>query len=1113
MNWNNINLKQKIRVGFGISFLVLLLSAILSFYSIKELITQSEWVNHTNAVIIGLENLFSTIRDSEAHQRGYLLTKQEYYLENYKGSFESSIKSINELRELTRDNMQQQVNLDSLEDLVKKRYTRLDAIIDLYKLNNYNIHPDSLMKGRIVMENIKQVITRMNKEENKLFLRRKSEAQKYSNSSPTIILLSSLFAVTLSLLSFFFIDRDIQTREIIQNDLDDKNYHLTGIDLLNSLLRGENNMERAGSKILQHLCNYTNSRAGLIYLINEEGVYHLTGNYSVTLTHDLISKFNSGEGILGLAAKDKNVLTIENIAPHQINIKSGLVTSQPLHLIIVPFHSGEETVAVVELLSEKKLSEREIQYLQNLSGIVTVLLNNIAAEQKTLELLSETQSQAEELEAQQEEMRQLNDELREQRDRLQASEEELRASEEELQEKNAELEIQYQTLKEKNQVLEEARQAIQLKIQQVETVSKYKTDFLSNMSHELRTPLNSILILSSLLKENKNKRLTEKEVEQAAVIERSGQDLLKLINEILDLSKIESGKIQLEITEFSPSELNLQREFEEIAKERNIEFILNIQPDFPAKIATDRFRVQQILRNLLSNAFKFTPASGTVTLEIGLSQDNEAQFKVIDTGIGIDDDKKLIIFEAFQQADPSTTRKFGGTGLGLTISRDLAKLLGGEISLTSQKGKGSTFTLTLPLSFHKEKAPTVPTLKSDDRLPADVSEKVAAIHTTGEGSNKILIVEDDFYFANILKDFARQRGYETIITASGKEAIQLASEHVPSAILLDVQLPDLNGLSVLKQIKAHPILKKIPVHIMSAYDVQGQENFLPKPLSVQQLEKAFNEIAKLSALKEVLIVEDNVNENNAVKELLESQSISSTQVFNGNDALKIIAQRSFDCIILDIKLPDIQGMDILKSVRNNPSAQKTPVIIYSGKDLSLKEEVEFKKYTDVIIIKTDLSYTRLMDEVKLFLYKVNQKIESESTSTPLILNDTILQNKTILLADDDIRNIFSLTSFLEDHQVNVIAAYNGKQAVSELESNKVDLILMDVMMPEMDGIEATRMIRSKAKYKDLPIIAVTAKAMPEDRENCFAAGVSDYISKPIDLQKLLSLIRVWIYKS
>ena len=786
-------------------------------------------------------------------------------------------------------------------------------------------------------------------------------------------------------------------------------------------------------------------------------------------------------------------------------------------------------------------------------------------EQKNLQF--ELQKQKEKLEAQEEELRVSNDELLKQAQQLQSSEEELRVQQEELayvnaelEEKATELEEQNQRMIERNEALEQTKQALDLKAAELEKSGTYKSEFLANMSHELRTPLNSILILSKLLSENKNSNLSAKQIEYSEVIYKSGSDLLNLINEVLDLAKVESGKMELELERLDVADLaaDFEKSFFAIAKDKEINFKVTVDPAVPEAIATDKMRLQQIVKNLISNAFKFTGKSGDVNLSFQLSKALPfmTNFSLInanaiiaisckDTGIGIPEDKISTVFEAFKQADGSTQRKYGGTGLGLSITKELSKLLGGEIHLESELGKGSTFTLYLPVDGPIDMS--VDEMKSEikDRMIelAKLDETNAQIEQTQNlenstiekkkleavivddrddivpGDQVLLIVEDDLTFANVLLSIAKEKGFKVIVTDQGDKALEHVEVYLPSAIILDMKLPVMDGWTVLKKLKASKF-SGIPVHVMSGMDKKklglemGAVEYLVKPIPQEVLEATFNSISNhldKQKIDRVLVIEDDENQNIAIEALLSKKEIRTTPVKTGKAGIEQLRSGDFQMVVLDLGLPDMEGLEVLRQLKKiKPSI---PVIVFTGRELSAKQVQEIEKLGDTsIVIKTAKSYDRILEETELFIHLLKNPRNKEK----LIVKDfdklDILNGKTILLVDDDMRNIFSLETVLESEGIICQVATNGLEALEAVKSGvKFDAILMDIMMPEMDGYEATQKIREMG-FDKLPIIALTAKAMKGDREKCFEAGVSDYMTKPIDVNQLLSLLRVWLYK-
>ncbi|BFP42550.1 hypothetical protein FGF1_33950 [Flavobacteriaceae bacterium GF1] len=787
--------------------------------------------------------------------------------------------------------------------------------------------------------------------------------------------------------------------------------------------------------------------------------------------------------------------------------------------------------------------------------------------QKEIQL--EIQKQKEIVEAQEEELRVSNEELVKQAHQLQASEEELRQQQEELEKANSlleeraqKLEEQHLSMAEKNANLKQAQEALVLKTEELEKSGRYKSEFLANMSHELRTPLNSVIILSKLLEDNKSNNLTEKQIEFAQIINKSGEDLLSLINEVLDLAKVESGKMELEIAsqDIRAYAEECQKTFVAIAEDKNVNFVLDIDGSLPETFATDKQRLNQVIKNLLSNAFKFTDRNGTVTLEFRntkaptafsttalLQHERVLKIAVTDTGIGIAPDKLTSIFEAFVQEDGTTQRKYGGTGLGLSISKELIKLLGGEIRVESELGKGSTFSLFLPFEnrnaqqqshpekdIDKTKSPVVErsgppkeevvganASKSGEKAPGEKLEAVIADdrEQLQDTDSVLLVVEDDLKFAKVLLDQARENGFKVVVTDQGDKALEHVEVYHPKAIILDMQLPVMDGWTVLKKLKADKRHAHIPVHIMSGMDRAalglelGAVEYLIKPIALDTLEQTFSNISKNISgtdVKKVLIIEDDESNNQALQEMVKSKRLEALAAKNAKDARKLFKNELPDLVVLDLGLPDIDGIELLGELK--AEKKEIPVIVFTGRELSKKELKQIERHKDTsVVLKTSKSYDRLSEETELFLNMLN----STQTEFPVLPpkefhSEDIIKGKRILVVDDDMRNIYALETVLDAEQVQVTVATNGAEAVEEIKNGEFDAVLMDIMMPVMDGYEATKKIRDMG-HRKLPIIALTAKAMKGDREKCLEAGVSDYMSKPLDVEKLLSLLKVWLY--
>jgi len=930
-----------------------------------------------------------------------------------------------------------------------------------------------------------------------------------------------------------------------------RTWMLLGASELNDILRGEKSIQDLGQQVIGMLTPYLKAQVGAIYLV-ENNHLELISSYAFSHRKGNTNVIQFGEGLVGQAALEKKHIIFSNIPEDYVKVSSGLGQVTPKNILVYPLMYDSHVNGVIEIGSVHEISELDIQLLKIVSESIAIAFNSAQSRGKLKELLEETQRQSEELVAQQEELKQTNEELSEKTNMLERSQAELKAQQEELQQTNEELEEKANLLEEQKEKLEMAKVEVEAKAKELEATSKYKSEFLANMSHELRTPLNSILILSQLLTENKNKSLAPKDIEYATNIHNSGADLLNLINEILDLSKVEAGKIEIEIEPVQVTEVvdSLQQMFTEVARSRNIDFEINCDAErFTMPIHTDRQRLEQILRNLLSNAFKFTPHDGRVTVTIeakapDISIRNEklrsspymAMFSVTDSGIGIPADKQGIIFEAFQQADGSTKRKFGGTGLGLSISRELAGALGGEIHLSSEEGKGSTFTLYLPLQFDEEGVTTngersvevrkPEKKKAEPEIPAHVPtpNKVADddryhIHANDK---TILIIEDDEAFAKVLLEIAREKGYKGIMAHQGNTGLSLARYYRPDAIILDMKLPVLDGSEVLRLLKNDPELRHVPVQIISGYDRRkeglelGAFDFIRKPLTHEAVQGAFDRIEDFMSrkLKKLLVVEDNKQQNQAIRELIGNGDIKSFSAYTGQEAYNMLQDEKFDCIIIDLGLPDMSGFELMEKIKENEKLNRIPIIVYTGRDMNKEEARQLEKLANTVVLKTSNSKERLLDETALFLHRVEAKLprEKQQIIRKLHRTEEVLKEKRVLIVDDDMRNIYSLTNVLEEEGMKCYVAENGKVALEMLDKHDdIDIVLMDVMMPLMDGYEATMAIRKMEKYNKVPIIALTAKAMKGDREKCLEAGMSDYVSKPVNIEQLLSLMRVWLY--
>jgi CheY-like chemotaxis protein/signal transduction histidine kinase len=833
-----------------------------------------------------------------------------------------------------------------------------------------------------------------------------------------------------------------------------------------------------------------------------------------------------GEGLIGQCAADKRQRLITDMPPHAVPIGSALFKVVPQNIVVLPVLFENQVKAVIELASITAFTTSQMTFLEQLTDSIGIVLNSIEATMQTEGFLKQSQQLAVELQTQQRELQQTNEQLEQKA--------------QQLAERNVEVER-------KNQEIEQARRALEEKATELSLTSKYKSEFLANMSHELRTPLNSILILGQQLAENPDGNLSGKQVEFARTIHGAGTDLLNLISDILDLSKIESGTVTVDAEEIFLSNLldTVARPFRHEAENRQLSFDVQIDPHLGRSMVTDSKRLQQVLKNLLSNAFKFTEHGGvrlTVSAAVGgwtadhpvLNQSPAVvAFEVSDTGIGIPLEKQKIIFEAFQQADASTSRKYGGTGLGLAISRELSNLLGGEIHLRSTPGSGSTFVLYLPLKYVGPAAaapqstgvqapPAIqsfPVSIAQDTPPAEALPDDR--HDIAPGDTILLIVEDDPHYARILADLARDKGFKVLLSTRGADALDLAKQFQPTAVSLDVFLPDMLGWTVLSQLKQNALTRHIPVQIITLDEdrqhalASGAFSFVTKPTTTEGVEAALSRIKEYTKprRKRLLVVEDNPAEQMSITELLGHDDIEIVTSSTGKEALATLRNDPCDCVVLDLRLPDMSGFEVLEQIREDTSLSDVPVVVFTGRELSAEEDAQLHTMARSIVVKGVESPERLLDETALFLHRVTTELPAEKQRMLERLNssDEDLVGRTVLLVDDDARNIFALSSVLERRGMNVLTATTGSEAIALVESRPdLAIVLMDIMMPQMDGIETIRVIRRMLRLSSLPIIAVTAKAMKGDREKALEAGAWDYLSKPVEPERILAVLRGWL---
>jgi len=951
-------------------------------------------------------------------------------------------------------------------------------------------------------------------------------------------------------------------RETTQKN-NEQDWLKTNLAKFTRMLQGQRDLMTVTKMILSELAPVVSAQHGVFYMMDgapgDGAALRLTSTYAFRERKGLRTHFRVGEGLVGQCAFEKERILISDVPEDYVRIGSGLGEASPLNIVVLPVLFEGSVKAVIELASFSHFKDVHLTLLDQLTETIAIVLNTISANMRTEDLLEQSQSLAKELQDQQEELRDKNTELEKQAATLQESEELLRQQQDSLKQANEDLEVKAEQLstqktqvEAKNREIELAKQELEEKAEQLAMTSKYKSEFLANMSHELRTPLNSLLILAEMLAENPERNLTEKQREFAQTIYASGSDLLSLINDILDMAKIESGTMAIDVGDLPFDDLAdyVERTFRPVAQTKDLALGVHLDPGLPRSIATDAKRIQQVLRNLLSNAFKFTQGGG-VTLQIRLAEggwspdhtvlgrDGEVvAFSVSDTGIGIPAEKLRVIFEPFQQADTGTSRKYGGTGLGLSISREITRLLGGEIRVQSVVGEGSVFTLFLPLGVgvrglpagYRELEPSDAPSPRPGRVHPAARESVSGYSSSGElggdprasiapGDRVLLIVEHEPRFAAILLDKAHEMGFKAVVSGEGEAALQVARELQPAAITLDLRLPDMDGWVVLDRLKHEPATRHIPVHVISVDDSwrRGQRlgafAFLKKPVSKKSLDEAFNNIKGFleRGAKELLIVEDNNIERDSIVAALGHGDTRPTAVATGAAAIEALKSRAFDCLVLDLNLPDMSGLDLLELVRREAGMPNLRVVVYTGRELTPEEKARLDELAESTIVKDARSLEHLVDKTTLFLHRVASR--AMAAQSPPNAGDPSLAGRRVLIVDDDVRNIFALTSKLERWEMVVLRAENGRQALEIVQSTPgIDLVLMDIMMPEMDGYETTRAIRAIDRFRDLPIVALTAKAMRDDRRKCLEAGASDYLAKPVASEQLESILRVWLLR-
>jgi CheY-like chemotaxis protein/signal transduction histidine kinase/CHASE3 domain sensor protein len=1121
-------------ISFAVALAIFASIGWLTSLNMLDIKKSGDLETHTYFVMHEWDDLLSALKDAETGQRGFLITGDEKYLEPYQNSLAVIAENRAAVRNITKDNPLQQKLLDRVEPLIEKKMQILKAAIETRRTQGSLPDTKSLAldSGKIAMDDIRRLVAEGQVAEKLLLEKRTAAKQKSIDDTLLALKVGGSVGLAILVVIFALLNKEIGQRSKAEAELISRNKELednrdrervqdwikTGINELYTKLRVDKPLGAIASDTLGFLSSYLKAGASALYLFEEQTeTLGLAASYALARREGSNGTIRLGEGLAGEAAREKKPIGLNNIPHDYLPIGSALGGAVPRSVLALPLLHDKRLVGVMEFGSFNEFSGPELDFLNQAAEILAIAISVNQTRQRVNELLQQSQVQEEELRVQQEE---------------------LQASNEELEERAQLLEQQREQIQVKNREMEENGREILRKARELEQISTYKSEFLANMSHELRTPLNSLMILSGHLQNNAEGNLTAKQVEYAATIKSAGNELLSLINDILDLSKIESGKQEFVYEDVHPVELcdRIARIFGPMAEQKGLEFSTSVEAGVSEKLSLDPQRTLQVVRNLLANAIKFTH-DGSVALRIYTPEGGEnplpvaaVAFEVTDTGIGIPADKHELIFQAFQQADGTTSRKFGGTGLGLSISRQLARGMNGEILLVSEDAAGSSFTLYLPLT--QQRQTLVPVKTAAAQPPRNLRPLALPALATAQlpddrdrlkvGDRCILIVEDDLVFAKLLMERVRERGFAAVVATDGNSGIALAEELIPSAILLDVMLPVLDGWGIMQKLTDNPHTRHIPVQFITCLKerqkalAMGAIGLVTKPVTNEQLDAVFSAIEETVSrtLRKLLIVEDDQAHASALVVLLEQRAVAITVAQTGEQAIRLLSSEPFDCIVLDLGLADMSGFDLLEHIHNLEESRRIPVIIHTGQELTREDTQRLERYAESIIIKGAKSPERLLNEVTLFLHVMESELPEDKQRMIRTTLDTekLLVGKKVLLVDDDMRNIFSLSSVLGEKGMLVVEAENGKVALTRLEEHPdVNIVLMDVMMPEMDGYEATRRIREDPRFARLPVIALTAKAMKGDREACLKAGASDYITKPVDLDRLLSLLRVWLY--
>ena len=1150
-------LNRNVAVPLGFGFLsAFFFSAIVYF-----LLNVSHWVERSVVGVSYAHEALKLIGDVEASMRGYLIAGEEAFLDPYRRELPLLEEQLERLHDYASDDPVQLNRVQRVRALHQQWLDYSNGAIARRGQGETVTEYVRSRRGLELKTEQRQLLNSFIAYERQV---RKERTDTAETITTALIGAFLLFSLLFSGLLVYFGRRDLlslsdsyaeslEKQQAHAAALEKQAWYRTGQSLLSESIIGEQALPTLGQNILSFLSRYLEMAVGALY-VTQDGKLQRVAEFG--WDKDRLNNGRTlelGEGLVGQVALERRAMTIDSVPPGYLKVSSALGDADARSVLIAPVEDSGMLNAVLEIGFLRPLRDEDGELLRRISDGVGSAIEAARYRQRLQRVLAETQQLNEELQVQQEELRAANEELEEQSNALRESQAhmeeqqaELEQTNEQLAEHSAELARQRDEMDRKNNRLHEVQLMLEERAEELQRASRYKSEFLANMSHELRTPLNSSLILSKLLADNPDGNLHDDQVQFARSIYSAGNDLLNLINDILDISKVEAGKLDVhpELLVLSRLADGLRSLFLAQSLEKSLQFNVELADDLPSSLYTDRQRLEQILKNLLSNAFKFTE-KGSVEMHVTRHGEGQVAFAVRDSGIGIPVDQQDVIFEAFRQADGTTNRRYGGTGLGLSISRELAQLLGGTIEVSSEPGAGSVFTLIVPENYSAPVAVEAPTPLPVSQVPevppapapVQVSPAQAAplrapelsapgLSDDREGfpfERSVLVIEDEPQFAGILRDLAHELKYSCLIAQNADHGFDTALQFRPDAILLDMRLPDHSGLTVLERLKENSITRHIPVHIVSVEDRKeaalqmGAIGYATKPTTREDLKEVFGRFeAKLAQkVKRILLVEDDARQRESVSRLIEDVDIEITAVEFGEQALELLRSTVFDCMIIDLKLPDMDGHQLLERMAREEICSFPPVIVYTGRNLTRDEEAALMKYSRSIIIKGARSPERLLDEVTLFLHKVESDMppERQKMLKSVRSREKAFEGRKILVVDDDVRNVFALTSALEQKGALIEIARNGHEAIAQLQQvGDIDLVLMDIMMPEMDGFTAMQEIRKDARFAKLPIIAVTAKAMKDDQDRCLSSGANDYLAKPIDLDRLFSLIRVWLPK-